>query len=304
MDNNIATNTVPSNTPYAPNKKIGKFKASKMIVIESWRILVQDKELAFFPILTCIVSLIFLVVLGAVLFYSFMAVGSDAIKSLSEAGSSVLFYAILFVYYLGMFFVANYFMAGMYFIVHARFMGQNFSFSDGIRNANNVLGKIFIWSLISATVGLVLRIIADKSKLIGKIVAVIFGAAWNILTYFSLPSLIIGNMSVKDSFKESANLIRKTWGEVIIVNFGVGLFFSLITVVVIALSIGIVILVPTSNTLILVGILLIIFMIVMTIISTTLSSIFKLALYEFAKTGSVPQGYTAELLQGAIKQSS
>jgi hypothetical protein len=90
----------------------------------------------------------------------------------------------------------------------------------------------------------VLQFIADRSKLVGKIVASIFGAAWAILTYFSLPSLVIGQRTVKESFKESAALIRKTWGETIIVNFGVGFFFGILFFLGLALSIGIIVLVP------------------------------------------------------------
>ena len=114
-----------------------------------------------------------------------------------------------------------------------------------MNGAANNFNKIFIWSVISATVGVILRIIADKSKLIGKVVASLFGAAWNILTYFSLPSLVIGNTSIKDSFKESAAMIRKTWGETIIVNFGAGLFFALLAVLLTALFIGIVVIFPS-----------------------------------------------------------
>jgi hypothetical protein len=42
-------------------------------------------------------------------------------------------------------------------------------------------------------------------------------------------------------------------------------------------------------------------MIALIIISTTLSSIFKLAIYQYAKTGIVPAGFTPSLIAGAVK---
>jgi hypothetical protein len=310
-------NTSASNTPIAPAApntqsnpnaplKLGKFKASRMIVKECWSILKQDTELMWFPVLSGIVSLVALIVMGLVYFFAVMGGDFHALTTLDSIqadGSSIdiVGYAFLLVYYLVMFFITNYFLAGVYIIVHARLSGSNLSLADGIRGTNAKIGKIFIWSLISATVGVILRIIADKFKLVGVIVASLLGAAWAILTYFSLPSLIVGNRSVKDSFTESAALIRKTWGETIIINFGVGLFFGLIMMFVFLLSLVIVVLAGHIVVAVAVGILFVVFLIVLSIISTTLGSIFKLALYEYALTGNIPQGFTPELVKGAVK---
>jgi hypothetical protein len=49
-------------------------------------------------------------------------------------------------------------------------------------------------------------------------------------------------------------------------------------------------------------ILLVLAFFMMVIISSTLSSIFKLALYNYAKTGQVPEGFSEELIIGAIKK--
>lgn len=296
-----ATQSQPVQVPPAPVAKIGKFKASRMIVKESWAILKQDKELALFPIVSSIVSLIALIVMFVVFFFVSLSGSLANIENMGQTGADAIFYAVLFVYYVIMFTITNYFLAAMYTIINARFNGQDLSFSDGISSANRNFSRIFIWSVISATVGVVLEFISNKSKIIGSIVAAIFGAAWAILTYFSLPSLIIGKTTVKGSFKESASLIRKTWGETIIVNFGVGLFFALLMLIGLVASIALVALVPIVEILILVVILFVMYMIALIIISTTLSSIFKLAIYQYAKTGIVPAGFTPSLIAGAVK---
>lgn len=284
-----------------PVEKLGKFKASKMIVKESWNIFKQDKELFWFPVLSFVVSIVALIILGSVVFFVAMAGDYNAFINSSDVVGEIVSYSILFIFYLLMFLVTNYFLAGMYIIIHGRFSGQNLTFSDGINGATKLIGKIFVWSLVSATVGLILQIISDHSKIVGKIVASLLGAAWNILTYFSLPSLVIGGTTVKDSFKESAAIIRKTWGETIIVNFGVGLFFTLIIFLGLIMAVGLIIIIPTSLVMICVGILFLIFIMVVAIISSTLSSIFKLAIYEYAKTGTIPNSFTPTLVQGAVK---
>jgi len=298
METNTTTTTNSAPLQPAP-VKIGKFKSSLMITKESWNVLKQDRDVMLFPIISTVVTLIASLVFAAALFFIFVHAG-ERIESLSETQLDVIGYVIGFLWYLVAFFITNYCMACIYLMVHARFNGQVVSFSQSIALANNHVGKIFVWSAISSTVGMILNAIAEKSALAGKIVAALFGAAWNILTYFSLPSLVIGNRSIKDSFRESANLIRKTWGEAIIINLGVGAFFGMLVFLSIALSVGIVILIPTTLTMIIVGVLLLIALIVMAIISSTLTTILNLALYEYASTGKVPQGFTPELIQRII----
>ncbi|MES3005182.1 MAG: DUF6159 family protein [Patescibacteria group bacterium] len=292
---------VQQQVPQTPPIKIGKFKASKMIFKESWNILKQNKELLWFPVFSGIASLLALVVMVALFFFVVMQGDINAFNNISDVGGEVLTYTTLFVYYVVMFFIANYFMAGVYIIVQGQFNGQNLSLSEGISGANRNIGKIFVWSVISATVGVVLRFISDKSKWLGQLVVWLLGAAWAIMTYFSLPSLVIGQRSVGESFKESAALIRKTWGETIIISFGVGLYFMALVLGIIAVCGIIIILVPVFEMVILVGILFVVAMVGISVVSSTLSSIFKLAIYQYALTGTVPTGFSPDLIKGAIK---
>lgn len=284
--------------------KIGKFKASKTIVMESWAVLKQDKNIMWFPVVSAISTVLAVIILGYLFFLVILGghtAGFDP-KNTEQFGN-VVSYVMLFIFYLIVMFIVNFFEAGLFTVVQGRFSGQSLSFKDGINNAKKYIGKIFIWSLISATVGVILQLIANKSRIIGQIVAMVLGATWNILTFFSLPVLIIGNLSVKDSFKESASMIRKTWGETFIVKFGVGLFFSLIIFVLIALSVGLVIIFQSAIAAIVILAVLIAAVIILSIISTTLNSIFKLVLFNYARTGQVPQGFSAEVIGGAVKKT-
>jgi ABC-type multidrug transport system fused ATPase/permease subunit len=295
------TDTIPAENSLVP-VKIGRYKASKTIVKEAWAILKQDKEIMGFPILSSVCTLVAALVM-AVLYYFLVLGGSTETLQISKANeaSEVVQYLTLLVYYFIIFFIVSFFQAGLFMVVQGRFSGQNLSFSDGLSKARENLSKIFLWALISATVGMILGIISDNFKLVGKIIASFLGAAWNILTYFSLPSLVIGKLGIKDSFKESAALIRKTWGEAIIINFGVGMFFAILIFLTIALSVGIIVIFPSMYVIVTIEVLFALFMIAIIVVSSTLSSIFKLALYNYARTGVVPVGFSADIIKAAVK---
>jgi len=273
-----------------------------MIVKESWGILRQDKEIMWFPVLSAIVSIIALTVMAAGLYFMSYQGGLSDIEQSGAGSGDLIFNALLFVYYLVMFFIVSFFEAGIYIIAHGRFNGQDLSFGDGMRGALACVPQIFAWSCISATVGVILHAIAERSKIVGRIVSAILGAAWNILTFFSLPSLVIGKTTVTGSFKESAAAMRKTWGEVVIVNLGVGAFFMLLVFLGLAAAIGTMVLVPDALVIICVIALTIVYLMLLMVVSSALGSIFKLALYEYATTGKVPQGFSQELIASAIQK--
>jgi len=282
--------------------KIGKFKASRIIVKESWNVLKQDKEIMWFPVISTILTLIVLGAMAAYFYFMLLGGSSTEFKiDESKEISNIIIYGTIFIYYLVIFFIANFFQSALFIIVQGRFSGQDLNFSDGMQGAGKYVGKIFIWSLISATVGIILNAISNKFKMVGRILANILGAAWEILTYFSLPALVIGNLGIKDSFKESASMIKKTWGETLIVSFGVGLFFVAVVVLGLVLSVAITIMAPTTYVVVSVAVVFTIFYIAMMLLATTLSSIFKLALFNYARTGNIPQGFSDYIVKGAIK---
>src|SRR2546430_14490730 len=66
---------------------------------------------------------------------------------------------------------------------------------------------------MTATVGLILRAIAERFGFIGRIIAGAFGAAWGIITYLVVPVLIFEKIGPWAGVKRSGSLLRQTWGE-------------------------------------------------------------------------------------------
>ncbi|MDO8600636.1 MAG: DUF6159 family protein [bacterium] len=285
-----------------PPRTIGRFKASKLIAISSWNILKQDKEMLFFPVFAVLADIVILAIAGALYYFVF---GGD-FKALSSVGDSSspksdpFFTAVVLALYFLLFFIATFFQAGMVSIIRGRLYGQNLTFGDGMKNAARHIGKIFLWSLLSASVGVILQSIAERSKLLGRIIVWILGSLWSILSFFVVPVLIMEDISLFGSLKKSASVIKKTWGEIIILDVGVSFFFMVIGLLAALVFIATLF---TANFLIILisGILLAIFFMLLLVISSVLDVIFKVVLYQFANTGTIPQGFSLELMRYAFK---
>ncbi len=303
MQNNLDTqgDMVTTSMPSPQLTHQGKISGSKQIVKESWNILKQDKEIIWFPILSIISSLIFLMILGTIFFtVTLHGFANESQLDTEETWGSVG-YLYLFIYYIISFFIVIFFQTGILIIVDGRINGKDLNLKDGLRGARENFGKLFLWSVITGTVGMILDALVNNSKILGKIVGWILGTAWAVLTYFSLPSLIIGKKSVKESFKDSASLIKTTWGETFAVNFSVGLYFLIIILGVIALGGIIIALVPYVYLQFFIAILIAVFIFAMIIVSAALSVIFKLALYEYARTGKIIEGFSEKVIRNAVK---
>jgi hypothetical protein len=289
----------PTSTP----QKIGKWRGGLLIAKQSFALLKKDKEILLFPILSSVCTIILSVLFFIVIFIFFISGNGDALAVESAQTTSlqetIFIYGALFVLYIIGAFIVAFFQAGLVTIVHARINGQDFTFRDGMQNAIRNSKKIFLWAVVTATVGIVLRFIADRSEWLGRLIAFFLGAAWGIVTFFIVPVLALEDLSIKDSIKRSAGIFRATWGETLVVNFSVGILFFLIllggaTLYVLSLFTA------SWAVIIITSVLFVLFLIVLSLISSTLNTIFIIALYEYAAHQKSSEYFTPELLSGAI----
>lgn len=286
-------------------KQMGKFKASWRLFKQSFHLLCQDKEVLLFPILSTL-TLCFITVMLYLAFIENSLVSNIEIKEGSAVSQDMIVYGALFIYYIFSYFIATYFKVGLTAIVYARINGNDLSFGQGISQANGIAGKIFVWSLIASTVGIILQIISDKFKSIGRIAANLLGAGWSIVTLFIAPTLLLDNVSVWKSIGRSAEVFKKTWGETLILNVSFGLitFFAIIIdLVIFGLLYFVAVMVGFgSAVLIAISLLSILSLIMLLIISTSISEIFKVTLYSYARFGIIAEGFSPELIVGSIKK--
>lgn len=277
----------------------GQFATSRQLIRESLAVLRQDPELIWFPIISGSVSLVILGSFAWPMYQKYGQAGPTGVDS----------YLYIFLFYLLSYFIVNFFNTGLITCVALRFQGKNPTFSDGWKNAVRHIGPIFLWSLLAATVGMILRALENRSGLIGRIVTSIIGMVWSLLTYFVVPLLVLENFSVPHAIRRSGELFKQTWGENVIGNVSIGLVFMLLMLAGIGVS-GLIIVAAISLagatglvTGIIIGavILMVLYAIVLGILQTTLQGIFNAALYIYTQTGTVMPGMSEELVWGAFR---
>ncbi len=148
----------------------------------------------------------------------------------------VLAYALLFVFYLITYFVIIFFNVGLVYASRRIFNGEEVTISEAINFSSSRLGAILQWSVLAATVGVLLNMLQERMGAIGKIIAGIAGIAWSLATYFVVPVIAFEDRAPIDALKRSGQMIREKWGESLAANFGFGLFFVVGYIAIIASS--------------------------------------------------------------------
>ena len=188
-----------------------------------------------------------------------------------------------------------------------RFQGGDPTFRSGFAQAWRRKGAIFGYAVIAATVGVLLRAIADRLGWLGVLSISFIGIAWSIVTVFVAPVLVMNEIGPWEAVKRSGEIFKQTWGENVIGAFGIGLItFLLFIVSLLPLAVGITLgvhhpspgVTEISGLPFSMGLLLSIpLFILVAVITSALSGIFRAALYYYATTGQAPEQFNQQLLQ-------
>jgi Family of unknown function (DUF6159) len=254
----------------------------------SWGILRADKELAAFTTMGAICTIVaaLLFVLPAIV------VGSHG-RANGPAGI-----VLLFLFYLVTTIITVYFNTALVAVALDRLRGGRAPMSMGYQVARSKFATIFVFSLVSATVGVLVALIEERFEIVGKIIGSVIGAAWSIATFLVLPVVVAEGGSPFGAIKRSASLLRSTWGEQIGGSTGISLVFLLLALLAAApialgaLAGGIVLWLGIAIAAVYLGLLF--------IVASALGQILRSAIYLYAETGQVPAQYDASLIQHAF----
>ncbi len=278
-----------------------RFQRSWDLAAACMRLLLEDKSLLVFPLLSSIAVV--------------LVVGSFAVPLLPLAGFlssrtaehtlSSLTYVALFLFYWLQFSIIVFFNTALVEVAMRRFDGKSATIGKGLQRAWSRLPTILVYALIAATVGTVLRIVAERVGLIGRIVIGLIGFAWTVATALVVPVLAAEDIGPLDAVRRSVELIKKAWGEDIIGNAGIGLVFGVVHFVVM-LSGGFLTIAAFAAHDVALGVVLLIALILavclLALAQTALQGIYAAALYRYASgdpsTGSIDRG----LLEDAFRK--
>lgn len=256
-----------------------------------WGILRKDRELVLFPIFSGVAIVLLAVLVAGVggAAGSFERLGSENPQAALQGGDIILALAAYFV----LSFIVVYFNVALVGAAMIRIRGGDPTVSDGIRIASRRIPQIAGWAIVTATVGLLLRLLRDQARdnMFGQIIVSILGGIWAYLTFFVVPILVVEGLGPIGAIRRSGALFKQTWGEQFVSNFGFGLLFFVAVVVgfipaallgsvspLLGLGVGVV----TVGT--------------AAAIVSSLEGIFKAALYEYAAENVVAGEFSQDLL--------
>ncbi len=274
---------------------MGRISHTWRLMGASWGILKQDKELLLFPVFSAACEFLVLASFAVPMFVA----GVFETPEGAEPAQQILYAVLAFLFYFCNYFVIVFFNAGIVACACKRMAGGDPTVGDGLRAAFNRLPLIAGWALVAATVGMVLRMIEERSNTIGRIVAGLLGMAWSLVSFFVVPILVIERIGPIDAVKESSRLLQRTWGEQFIGHFSFGMLFGLLSLPLILL-IFLGIFSQSAPILIACISLAVVGLVLLAITQSTLQTIFQAALYLYARDGIVPGGFDQDLLQGAV----
>ncbi len=274
------------------NGDMTRFQISWAIAKRSWAVLKSDKTLAWFPVFSFVASLVVVGVMAGL-------IASMGIDNKSTGDSlQPLGWVIIAVGYLALAFVQTYFLAALVAGADTRLQGGNSTVKGALEVANSRLHRLLPWAVITATVTLIINQL-ERQGIVGRIIGSLLGMAWAVITFLTIPILVIEDIGVFAAIGRSKDLLKTTWGENIIGQGGLGLigFAAMIPgVLIIALggALG-------TLGLIVFGAIGVAWILVAMVAVSALSGIYRTALYRYASSGTVPGDFDGIDFQDAFK---
>lgn len=270
----------------------------------------KDPEMLLFPIIATVLSAVFSV---AMLFPTIIAQLIESDGS-GQVAWGPLQYVATFATYFGLAFIATFANVCVVYTTKIRLEGGDATFGQSINFAFSRFGRIFSWSLVSATVGLILSAIehaAQNTKGAGRIVVMILrgllATAWTVISLFVVPVMVYRDLGPFDALKESMETLKRTWGESLVRYYGMGIasfvFYLPGIAVYVGITFGMTAGLPPALGFVLYAVTTI-YMVGVALVFSVAGSVYNTALYHFASNGTVPNGFSPETIRGAFAPST
>lgn len=280
-----------------------RFSRSWELVKASGSVLMHDKTLLLFPLISAIAVIMVMACFALPLF------GMRALDGLTHGGMGIVsagHYLVAFLFYLTQYFVIFFCNTALVGAAMMRLDGGNPTLGDGFNIAAKRAYAILGYAAVAATVGIILRAIQRRVGFVGRIVAALLGASWTLATYLVVPVLVARDVGPIEAITESAALLKRTWGENLIGQSGLGIAFAIVYLGVIAGGVLLLFIAAATQSLIVValmGLVVISAFIITALVHSALSGIYAAALYRYATGGKDTQGFDSKAFQLAFQPS-
>ena len=271
------------------------------LVKASAAVLRADTELLLFPAISAVLSILVVVTFFVPAVLTGFIVAGDGGASAVTGGT----YAFILLFYVVQYFVIFFCNTALVGAAMIRLRGGDPTVADGFRIAASRIQPILGYAVIAATVGLVLRAISERSGLLGRLVVGLIGLAWNLATFLVVPVLVVEDVGPIEAIQQSAAYLKRTWGEQIAGNLGMGLFFGLISLGTLAAGVALLLAAAATDSaflIIFVAVCLLMAFVTIALVSSALSGIYAAAVYRYAAEGETGAFFTPAMVKGAFRR--
>jgi len=278
---------------------MGRFARSWALVKASVAVLQANPRLLVFPLLAAVCAL-----LVSASFLAPLALGGALVDRVDDGQRPWWMAPVVFAFYLIQYFVIFFFNAALVGAARIRLDGGNPTVRDGFAIAASRWRQILGYALIAATVGMILRAIEERADFIGRWISALLGVTWTMTTFLVVPVLVSGNVGPIDAVRQSAELLKRTWGENLAGNIGIGLVFGVVLAGWLLLSAGLVGVAVNAHSVVAIVIAVAVGVVGLLILSLTqsaLQGVYAAALHRYAQTGDAGIGFERAWLADAFK---
>ncbi|MCA1812341.1 MAG: DUF6159 family protein [Halobacteriales archaeon] len=270
-----------------------RFRRGWTLTKASLQVLRLDTEILLLPVLSAFVMIL---LAGGVLGSLFLGG--------TQMGTGAWVAGFLVLYFVG-YFVVIFFNAAVVAMATMRFDGKDPTVRDGLQVSWSRIGKIAQWALLAATVGLVLRMLRGELRqrwgpLVDAIVGGLLETAWNALIYFVVPLLVYRDLGPLDAIRESGGIMRRAWGETAAGEIGMTAVFGLLGLAGLAVLLLLAWAGVAGVVLLAAFVVVVLYWLILAVVYTAAQGILTAAIYKYATTGQVPQGFDHGSVAGAF----
>lgn len=287
---------------------MNSFQRSRALFRASRKVLRLNPSIAYYPIFYILTfALVNALVIGPIGYFNLFGI-ANFMGSTDTSQFPLAALPFLILLYIVQTWVFVYFNAACYLAADAALNGKKMSIRRSLVLAWKARASLAKWSFFTGIIGAGLRYLEDKLNIFGKVIVGSIGATISVASIFAVPVLVNKNSGPIDTLRQSASLLKKSWGENVVFVVGIGLYslFALIIFLFIPNILAVyLILVYFSQPWVLATSVSIMVVSVLVTISvlfylTALETIFKAALYRYAESSDYVGPYDHDLIASAF----
>ncbi|MCK9630412.1 MAG: DUF6159 family protein [Methanoregula sp.] len=277
----------------------GRIDHGIKLTIGSIRLLVRNRQLLWFSLLTGLVMIFSLVsglslqfISGTALFPGTGLATGPASVMISHG--SLPWIALTFIIGLVGTFLTYYLLAALIACVSLIHSGRAATVRDGLAHAGQYRWPLFSWAMIWACIGVVFSFFMNPSTMGSVLVnfGIIYGsmafmACLYVLTLFVVPLLVLDNNDIVTAVTGSLSLFRKVWAEILVcfIIYFLIVFVVMLICLVPMIAIGFS---GSASAAVAVVVAYMLVMLILLFIGSTIVGITITGLYLYGKTGTLP----------------